>query len=199
MLGFRTDGQTLVTILRRTAKLRSPSIRSLLGSHRTCSWSHDRDAASIHAPHQVRWIRSSDAPLAHRLQRTCPATQSGLRCAVISGGQRRRRPRSPSSGSAGRSCRKPGANNPPSLIPVANRVRSMGEGVPAGRADDFSWPRAATNIEPNAPSAAAIIVDRRSVRSKSVMAAGLQSRSQAHIEELPRMSQVTTVTLAARR
>ena len=36
-------------------------------------------------------------------------------------------------------------------------------------------------------------------RSKSVMAAGLQSRSQAHIEELPRISQVTTVTLAAQR
>ena len=44
-----------------------------------------------------------------------------------------------------------------------------------------------------------LIVDRRSVRSKSVMAAGLESRSQAHIEELPRMSQVTTVTLAAQR
>ena len=49
-----------------------------------------------------------------------------------------------------------GAREEPALIdPVANRVRSMGEGVPAGRADDFSWPRGATNIEPNAPSAAA--------------------------------------------
>ena len=38
---------------------------------------------------------------------------------------------------------------------VANRLRSMGEGVPTGRADDFRWPRGATNPEPNAPSAAA--------------------------------------------
>jgi len=43
-----------------------------------------------------------------------------------------------------------------------------------------------------------LLVERRSVRSKSVRAAGF-SCLQAHIEELPRISQVTTVTLAAQR
>ena len=33
-----------------------------------------------------------------------------------------------------------GAREQPALIdPVANRVRSTGEGVPTGRADDFRW------------------------------------------------------------
>ena len=49
-----------------------------------------------------------------------------------------------------------GAREEPALIdPVANRVRSRGEGVPTGRADDFRWPRGAINTEPNASSAAA--------------------------------------------
>ena len=48
--------------------LRSPGIRFRPGNRRTCSWSHDRDAALIHAPHRERWLRSTDAPLTHRLQ-----------------------------------------------------------------------------------------------------------------------------------
>ena len=48
-----------------------------------------------------------------------------------------------------------GGEQPAIVDPVANRVRSMGEGVPTGRADDFRWPRGAINTEPNAPSAAA--------------------------------------------
>ena len=34
----------------------------VLGIAGTCSWSHDRDAASIHTPPRARWLRSSDAP-----------------------------------------------------------------------------------------------------------------------------------------
>ena len=48
-----------------------------------------------------------------------------------------------------------GGREQPAVDPVVSRLRSMGEGVPTGRADDFRWPRGATNPEPNAPSAAA--------------------------------------------
>ena len=49
-------------VARRRAMLRSPGIRFRPGNRRTCSWSHDRDAASIHAPHREQWLRSTDAP-----------------------------------------------------------------------------------------------------------------------------------------
>ena len=39
--------------------LRFPGIRFRLGNRRTCSWSHDRDAASSQAPPRARWFRSS--------------------------------------------------------------------------------------------------------------------------------------------
>src|SRR6202030_518802 len=39
-----------------------PRLRFRPGNRRTYSWSHDRDAASIHAPHRERWLRSTDAP-----------------------------------------------------------------------------------------------------------------------------------------
>ena len=47
----------------RRAKLRCPGIRFHPGNRRTCSWSHDRDAASSRAPRRARWLRSTDARL----------------------------------------------------------------------------------------------------------------------------------------
>src|SRR6516164_5958726 len=46
-------------LARTRAKLRFPGIRFRLGNRRTCSWSHDRDAASSQAPPRARWFRSS--------------------------------------------------------------------------------------------------------------------------------------------
>jgi hypothetical protein len=48
--------------------LRSPGIRFRPGNRRTCSWSHDRDAASIHAPHGSDGSEAPMHPLTHQLQ-----------------------------------------------------------------------------------------------------------------------------------
>ena len=55
----------------------------------------------------------------------------------------------------GKSLLDGGREQPAVVDPVAIRLRSIGEGVPTGRADDLRWPPGATNPEPNAPSAAA--------------------------------------------
>jgi hypothetical protein len=84
-----------------------------------------------------------------------------------------------------------GAREQPAIIdPVANRVQSrvkvfqQGERTISG---GRGAPLIPSRMRRQRLLRNRLIVDRRSVRSKSVIAAGLQGRSQAHIEELPRM------------